>query len=107
VNPFQVLASPQATWRVTVATVCGVWIVAALFAVPSARSKYLLHDVIFFGLQAAVIFEFLLSCVLLVCDGLHIHHYRSHLVEFSFSISEKTQNPQEKHAEILQRLWWD
>ena len=41
VNPFQVHFSSQATRRVTVATMCGVWIFVALFAVPSAVSKYL------------------------------------------------------------------
>jgi hypothetical protein len=39
VNSLHVRASSQATWRVTVTTICGVWIVAALFAVPSALSK--------------------------------------------------------------------
>jgi Leucine-rich repeat (LRR) protein len=34
VNPFHVRDSSQPTWRVTVATICEVWIVAALFALP-------------------------------------------------------------------------
>jgi hypothetical protein len=41
VNPFQVHVSSQATWRGTVATIYGVWIVAALFALPLALSKFL------------------------------------------------------------------
>jgi hypothetical protein len=40
-NPFHVRVSSPPTWRFIVATICGVWIVAALFAVPSAVSKYL------------------------------------------------------------------
>ena len=40
VKPFQARVSSPPTWRVTVATICGVWIVAALFAIPSALSKY-------------------------------------------------------------------
>jgi hypothetical protein len=41
VNPFQGLDSSQEKWRFTLATICGVWIVAGLFAIPSALSKYL------------------------------------------------------------------
>jgi len=39
VRPLQVRVSSQAKWRGVVATFCGVWIVAALFAVPSFLSK--------------------------------------------------------------------
>jgi hypothetical protein len=39
VNPFHVRVSSPPTWCDIVATICGVWIVAALFAVPSAVSK--------------------------------------------------------------------
>jgi hypothetical protein len=41
VNPLHVHVSSPPTWRSTVATICGIWIVAALFAVPSAISNYL------------------------------------------------------------------
>jgi hypothetical protein len=40
VNPFHVRASSPPTWRVNV-VICGVWIVVALFVVPSTLSKYL------------------------------------------------------------------
>ena len=44
VNPLHVRVSSPPTWRVAVATICGVWIVAALFAVPSALTKCLCTD---------------------------------------------------------------
>jgi Leucine-rich repeat (LRR) protein len=39
-NAYQFRVSSPQKWRGTVATICGVWIVAALFAVPSALSKF-------------------------------------------------------------------
>jgi hypothetical protein len=71
VNPLHVLVSSQQTWRATVATICGVWIVAALFAVPSALSKELCH--LCFGSRCltyyknVVLFELFESCVLPLC----------------------------------------
>jgi neuromedin B receptor/gastrin-releasing peptide receptor len=80
-----------------VATVCGVWIVAALFAVPSALSKYLCEKVktVLGYYQLVVIFELLVSCVLplFVVAFSYIMTARS-LVVSSRSISEGTQNPQ-------------
>jgi len=40
VNSFHVRVSSQATFRGTVATICGVWIVAGLLPVPSIISNY-------------------------------------------------------------------
>jgi hypothetical protein len=82
-----------------VATICGVWIVAALFAVPSAVSKYL-----YFVLHSStnetyykrvVIFELVVACALPLCviAFTYIKTAR-HLLEGSISISEGTQNPQ-------------
>jgi hypothetical protein len=101
VNPFQVLVSPQATWCVTVATVCGVWIVAALFAVPPALSKYLCGGFLFSRnityYQLVVIFELLVSCVIPLCVVAFSYIVTAiHLLKSSRSISEGTQNPQIK-----------
>jgi len=101
VIPFQARVSSPPTWRVTVATICGVWIVAALFAIPSALSKYqceefavLIHITY---LQLLVIFELLVSCVLpvFVIAFTYITTSR-YLVGISHFISEGTQNHQLK-----------
>jgi hypothetical protein len=44
VNPFHVRVSSLPTWRYTVATICGVWIVAELLTVPSVIWKYLCDE---------------------------------------------------------------
>ena len=98
-NPFHLRVSSQATWRVTVAAICGVWIVSASFAVPSVLSKYMCqyfyitNSLTYY--RHVVIFELLASCVipLFVIAFSYITTAR-HLVESSRSISEGTQNPQ-------------
>jgi uncharacterized membrane protein len=85
-----------------VATVFGVWIVAALFAVPSALSKYrctglllgnrIKHNTYY---VRVVIFELLVSCILPLCVVAFSYIMAARLlVESSRSISEGTQNPQ-------------
>jgi hypothetical protein len=101
-NPIQFRVSSQAKWRVTVATICGVWILAALSAVPSALSQYLCVG-IFFGNRTkhgtyyvlVVIFELLVSCVLPLCVVAFSYIMAARLlVESSRPISEGTQTPQ-------------
>jgi hypothetical protein len=99
VNPFHIHVSSPPTWRVTVATICGVWIVAALFAVPSALSKFLCQGyavlIHMSYIQLVVIFELLASCVLPVCVIAFTYIMTArHLVKSSRSVSEGTQNPQ-------------
>jgi len=99
VDPFCVRVSPQAACRVTVATVCGVWIVAALFAVPSALANYLCQDyhlsVSKTYYQHVVVFELLVSCVLPLCVIVFTYIMTArHLVESSRSLAEGTQNLQ-------------
>jgi hypothetical protein len=100
VNPLHVRLSSQSTWRATVATIFGVWILAALFAIPSALSKILC-----FGASRAkknltyyrrvVLFELLVSCVLPLCVIAFSYIMTAHhLVKRSRLISELTQNPQ-------------
>jgi hypothetical protein len=99
VNPFIVRVPSQPTWHSTVATVCGVWILAALFAVPSAFLKYLCYEPIILGHASyyllVVIFELLVSCVipLFVIAFSYIMMAR-HLVKMSCSMSEETQKRQ-------------
>jgi hypothetical protein len=94
VNSFQVRVSSHATCRSTLATICGVWIVAALFAVPSVLSKYQCEH---FGkiiqyYKYVVIFELIVSCVLPLCVVTFSYIMTArHLVERSCSISEGTQ----------------
>jgi len=83
------------------AKICGVWIVAALFAIPSALSKYVgggltvLRRINYHQLVAT--FEILVSCVLpLFVIAISYITAAQHLVESSRSIPEGTQNPQLK-----------
>jgi hypothetical protein len=96
VYPLQVRVSSQPTWRATGAAICGVWIVAALFAIPSVRAKqfcrasvYLLFTKYY---QRVFIFFFLVSSVLPLCVIAFCYVMTSrHLLKNSFSVSE-TQN---------------
>jgi hypothetical protein len=111
VNPLQVHVSSPPTWRVTLAKICGVWIVAALFAVPSALSKYQCQPLHFSRrityYQRVVIFEFFVSCVIPLCVIAFSYIMTArHLVESSHAVkSDGTPNPQlntrRKTAKIL------
>jgi hypothetical protein len=99
VNPIHVRVSSQPTWRVTVATICGVWIVAALFAIPSAVSGFFCEDLLFKRSrtydQHVVVFELLVFCVLPLCVIAFSYIMTSrHLVKSAQPISEETQNPE-------------
>ena len=83
------------------ATFCGVWIVAAFFAIPSTLSKYQCEGFVVVRLltyyQLVVIFELLVSCVLPLCViAFYYIMIAIHLVKSSRPISEGTQNPQLK-----------
>jgi hypothetical protein len=98
VNPLHVRVSSQPTWRATVATICGVWIVAALFAIPSALSKELCQEC--YGPRCltyyknVVLFELLVSCVLPLCVIAFSYIMTArHLLKSARPISEETQNP--------------
>jgi len=101
VDPLQVRVSSPPSWRVTVAAICGVWIVAALFAVPTALTKYQCEtlpgsrNITYY--QRVVIFELLVSCVLPLCVIAFSYIMTArHLLEKSHAISEGTQNSQLK-----------
>jgi hypothetical protein len=96
-NPLKVHVSSP-TWRSTVATICGVWIVAALFAVPSAISNAACEDLVSLRnityYKSVVMFELLVSCVLpLSVIGFTYITTARHLVKSS-RISEGTKNVQ-------------
>jgi hypothetical protein len=82
-----------------VATICGVWILAASFAVPSAMSRYLCTGFAFRGVkyyQRVVIFELLVSCLIpLSVIGFTYTTTARHLAQNS-RISEGKQNHQLK-----------
>ena len=99
VNPFHIRVSSQPTWRVTVATICGVWIVAALFALPAALSKdfcaacYNANCIVYY--QRVVMFELLVSCVFPLCLIAFSYIMTArHLVKSARPISQETQNSQ-------------
>jgi len=99
VHPLHVLVSSQPTWRATVATISGVWIVAVLLAIPGARSRYLCDgDILLWRrnfYQLVTVFDILMSCLLPLCViAFSYLRMACHLVESSFSLSELKQNPQ-------------
>jgi hypothetical protein len=77
-----------------------VWIVAALFAVPSALSKHLCEELFLRSTEyyhLVVLFELLVPCVLPLCVVVFSYVMTAcHLVECSRSISDGAQNPQLK-----------
>jgi hypothetical protein len=98
-NPFYVLLSSQPTWRSTGAVICGVWIVAALFALPAAHSKYFCRESIILGFktyyQHVVVFELLVSCVLPLCViAFSFIMAAHHLMQSVVYISEWTKSTQ-------------
>jgi hypothetical protein len=108
VNPLYVHSSLPPTWRVTLATICGVWIVSALFAVPSAISKYMCQRTVSIRLayyQHEVTFKLVASCVLPLCVIAFTYIMTArHLVKNSRSLSEGIQNPQVKTRRNTARI---
>jgi hypothetical protein len=101
VNSLQVRISSPPKWRVIVAIIFGLWIVAALFAVPSAVSKYLCEGYFISKSKNyyhfVVIFELLVSCLLPLCVVAFSYVMTArHLFENSRAISDGAQNPQLK-----------
>jgi hypothetical protein len=100
VNPLHVRVSSQRKWRVNVATIFGVWILAALVAVPSALSKILcfgpfVAKVSLAYFKSVVLFELFVSCFYPLCVIAFSYIMTAHhLVKSSCPISEETQNPQ-------------
>jgi len=100
VKPLHSRTSSQPKWRVTVSTICGVWIVASLFAIPSVLTNFTCSDHTIDFRNIAYhkhIFTFYLfvSCLLpvFVIAFFYIMAAR-HLVKSADIIFEETQNPQ-------------
>ena len=98
-NPIRVHVSSKPTWRATVATICGVWTVAALFALPAALSNNYCYESTFLLFskyyQHVAIFHLLVSCVIPMCVIAFSYIITArHLLESSTPISQETQNPQ-------------
>jgi hypothetical protein len=99
VNPLQFHVSSKPSWRTTGATICLLWIVAALLALPAARSKYLFCESTLLWrtnyYKLLTIFQLFVSCVLPL--GVSAFCYITtacHLFESSRPLSEGTQNQQ-------------
>jgi hypothetical protein len=98
VHPLKVRVSSQPTWRITVATIFGVWFVAALFAIPGAQSRYLCVTSALLWrksyYQHVAVFHLLVSCVLPLCVIAFSYILTArHLVESSSSLPEHTKIP--------------
>jgi hypothetical protein len=106
VNPLNVLVSSQPTWRSTGATICGLWIAAALSAVPEVRSRRSCGAIVLTNYyQCVVIFDLLVSCVIPLCLIAFSYIMTSrHLVKNSCALSEGTQNPQLNTRKITAKV---
>ena len=107
--PFHVLLYSQPTWRRTGATICGVWILAALFALPAAHSKYLCRESIILGFktyyQHVAVFELLVSCIIPLCVVAFSYIMAAHhLVESVVFISGWTQSHQLKRRKNTAKI---
>jgi len=97
-NPFHVRLSSQISWRTTVVTICGVWILAALFAIPAALAADACLDCILFECKSyyksVVIFELLVSCALPLCVIAFSNIMAAcHLVKSARPISHNIEHP--------------
>jgi hypothetical protein len=110
VNPLQVRVFSQATWRTTAAINSGVWIVAALFTIPAARSinpscrmSVLLWLKNYYQLLST--FHLLVSCVLPLCVIAFSYIMTArHIMKSSCFLSEETQNPQLNKRKITANI---
>jgi hypothetical protein len=105
-NHVHVRVSSQPTWRIAVVKLGEVWIVAALFALPSTIiynviKRNVIFDIVTY-LKYVALFELLVSCVFPLCVIVfsYIMTHR-HLVESPRSTSEGTEHPQMSSKVIL------
>jgi hypothetical protein len=109
VNPFHVRVSSQQTLRATAGTVCGVWIVAALFAIPSALAADECLDSVVYGsksyYKSVVIFKLLVSCALPVCVIAFSYIMSArHLVNSSLPLSDNIKHPLAETRKITAKV---
>jgi hypothetical protein len=96
VDPLQFCVS--STWRGTGAIICGVWVMAALSAIPAARSPYLCVGSMLLLLtnfyQILGIFHLLVCCVIPLCVISFCHIMTAlHLAKNYCCLPEETKNP--------------
>jgi hypothetical protein len=99
VNPLHVHASSQPTWRNTGVIICGLWIVAALFAIPAALSTLLCRFSELLWLKSyylcLALFHLSVSCVFPLCVIAFSYIMTArHLLKRADSLFADTQNPQ-------------
>jgi hypothetical protein len=99
VNPIQSRVHSPVNWRVTTATIYGVWFLASLFALPSALLAKFGDKVmfVFMGTYYAklILFELLAFCILPLCVIVFFYVMTArHLVKSAIPISEEIQHPQ-------------
>jgi Leucine-rich repeat (LRR) protein len=99
VNPLHAHTSSQPTWRGAGAIICGVWIVAALFAIPEARSPVLCGSSVLLFLKdyykRVVLFQLLVSCIFPLCVIAFSYIMTAcHLLKRADPMFAETQNAQ-------------
>jgi Leucine-rich repeat (LRR) protein len=109
VNPLYIRVFSPATCRVTVAAILGVWIVASLFALPSAFSMHLDIYCSHYDSQIyytkVVVFELLVACILPLCVIVFSYVMAArHLVKSALPISQQMQHPQESTRRNIAKI---
>jgi hypothetical protein len=96
VTPLQVHVHSPVTWRITAATICGVWIVAAIFALPSTFTVYKTKNIscnvysyeIYY--KKVVLLDLCIFCILPLCAIVFFYVMTArHLVKSAHTISEE------------------
>jgi hypothetical protein len=101
VNPIQIHVHSPVTWCATTTTICGVWFLASLLALPSALTMHV-HRSLYCSRQSSEIyykkvvwFEVLAFCILPLCVIVFFYVMTAgHLVKSALPISEEIQHPQ-------------
>jgi hypothetical protein len=109
VNSFHIRVFSPATWRATVAAICGVWIVASLFALPSTFSMYVDIYCSYFYSESyytkVVVFELIVACILPLCVIVFSYVMTArHLVKSALPISQQIQHPQESTRRNIAKI---
>jgi gastrin-releasing peptide receptor len=109
VNPLHIRVFSPATCRVTVAAICGVWIVASIFALPSTISAnvdlYCTHYDSQIYYTKVVVFELLVACILPLCVIVFSYVMTArHLVKSALSMSQQMQHPQENTRRNIAKI---
>jgi hypothetical protein len=91
VNPIKIRVQSPVTWRVTKATICGVWYLASLFSLPSmltTQNTGVLCNGSKMYYDKIVLLELLVLCILPLCVIVFYVMTARHLVKSAIPISE-------------------